>query len=259
MPNQITAIKAFRDNYIWAIHHPNKNDIVVVDPGDPNPVLAYLQNNNFKLSGIILTHHHWDHSGGIEILCKKFPALEAFGPKVEPVQGLTTLVQEGDKVHLLDDTLMFDVLDIPGHTLGHVAYVGENLLFCGDTLFSCGCGRVFEGTPQQMVTSLKKLSSLPKETRVYCGHEYTLANIAFAKKVEPDNADLQLREIEARTCLDQEKPTLPSLMGTELKTNPFLRCSEKNVIKAVQQHTNSQSTELVSIFAKLRDWKNRVS
>ncbi len=253
---KIVPIPAFQDNYIWAIHSLEGSDLIVVDPGDAAPVLAYLQNNNLTLSTILITHHHWDHTGGIADLKARFPSVKVIGPRNDKVDGLTQSVQEGEPISLEPCGITLTVLEIPGHTLEHIAYFNDTLLFCGDTLFSCGCGRIFEGTPQQMYDSLDKIKHLNKDVRVYCGHEYTTANIAFAKTIEPHNTDLLAYEKHVLSLRSLQLPSLPSQLCTELKTNPFLRCENENVIRAVQKNANIASSDPVTIFAKLREWKN---
>lgn len=254
--NKIIAIPAFKDNYIWALHSPDETRVIVVDPGDASPVLSYLQNHNLTLAGILVTHHHYDHCGGVPTLMTHFPSIRAYGPLKEKVEGITDFVEEGDKITFAEFNLSLDVLDIPGHTLGHIAYVNEKMLFCGDTLFSCGCGRIFEGTPQQMYASLHKLKTLPSNIEMYCGHEYTLANIAFAEQVESNNKMLKNRKISAKKYRDKQLPSLPVSLATELETNPFLRCEKPDVIHAVQKYAGFSLQDPLSIFTALRQWKN---
>ncbi|HNP51280.1 MAG TPA: hydroxyacylglutathione hydrolase, partial [Nitrosomonas nitrosa] len=180
----IYPVRAFKDNYIWVIR--DQHYAAIVDPGDAVPVMAYLQQQNLQPIAILNTHHHHDHTGGNIALLTAF-ALPVYGPAKENIPGLTHRLSEGDTIHLAELSLDLSILDIPGHTAGHIAYYGANLLFCGDTLFACGCGRIFEGTPQQMYTSLQKLTKLPDDTLIYCAHEYTLANIRFATAIDPNN------------------------------------------------------------------------
>jgi hydroxyacylglutathione hydrolase len=217
----IHPIPAFKDNYIWIIH--NNQYAVVVDPGDADVVLQYLASHQLKLVAILITHHHHDHIGGIAELVKnnKTPV---YGPVLEQIPHLTHAVQEGDLVHIHTFNIDFKILDIPGHTSGHIAYYGLNSVFCGDTLFGCGCGRLFEGTPAQMYASLSKLAQLPADTAVYCAHEYTLSGIHFALTLEPDNTALQQRLLHDQALRLQNLPTLPSTIAVENATNPFLRC-----------------------------------
>lgn len=247
----IKSIPAFNDNYIWLIQNSDRR-CAVVDPGDAAPVLAYLQQHELTLEAILITHHHHDHIGGIPELVRQFPTIDVVGPANEPVPTLTHPVEAGDQIHLFDE--VFFVLGLEGHTLGHVGYVGDGKLFCGDTLFSAGCGRVFEGTMEQMHQSLSKLAALPEETEVYCAHEYTSSNLAFAMAVEPDNAQLQKYREEVNRLRAQNRPTLPTTIRREKWINPFLRVDEASVIKSVSNRTTQMDP--VSIFTALREWKN---
>lgn len=255
----IHPVRAFKDNYIWVIH--NQHHAAVVDPGDASPVLQYLRHQNLQLIAILNTHHHFDHIGGNEALLSHF-SVPVYGPENESITTLTHPLKEGDVIQLQELSITFNVLDTPGHTKGHIVYFatnnGNKLLFCGDTLFACGCGRLFEGTAQQMYTSLQKLIDLPDETRVYCAHEYTLGNIRFAKMVEPGNA--KLLELEAVVEAQRRKniPTLPSTISVEKATNPFLRCQHRDVIDSVSTHAGKTLFDPVNVFAELREWKNTV-
>jgi hydroxyacylglutathione hydrolase len=250
---KIIPVSAFRDNYIWMLV---RGDMAVcIDPGDAAPVQVFLAKNNLRLAAILNTHHHWDHTGGNIDLMEQFPA-PLYGPKSEKIQGITHQLAEADVVNLDEIGISLRTLDIPGHTAGHIALYNDDMLFCGDTLFACGCGRLFEGTPEQMSHSLGKLAQLKPTTKVYCGHEYTLANIAFAKAVEPDNAALPIREQREAAKRAAGQPTLPSTIGDELATNPFLRCKEPAVIHAAEQHAGKTLADPVAVFAELREWKN---
>ena len=250
----IVPIRAFKDNYVWTLR--NATHAAVVDPGEARPVLEYLSRENLRLAAILATHHHPDHVGGIAELVEK-NRVPVFGPRNEPIPTLTQPVSEGDRVSIPELDVSFSVLDIPGHTRAHVAYYGAGALFCGDTLFACGCGRLFEGTAEQMYASLAKLAALPDDTKVYCGHEYTLANIGFAKTVEPDNAALKQREERDRRLRAAGKPTLPSTLGEEKATNPFLRCLEPAVVESANKYLGARIADPVRVFAAIRDWKNR--
>ena len=250
---QVTPISAFRDNYIWAIHDDTK--AIVIDPGEAAPVFAFLQAKKLALTTILITHHHNDHIGGNHELLARFP-VPVYGPAGEAIDTLTTRLKENDVVTLSEFNLTFKVLDIPGHTAGHIAYVGHGMLFCGDTLFACGCGRLFEGTAAQMHDSLGKLAALPGDTQVYCAHEYTLANIAFARAVEPDNDALLQREFTEREKRGRNVPTVPSTIALELQTNPFMRSDVPAVARAANQRTQTTHTTPVEVLATIREWKN---
>jgi hydroxyacylglutathione hydrolase len=252
----IIPIPAFADNYIWLLR---KGDTaVVVDPGDAAPVIAYCEREGVGLAAILATHHHGDHVGGIPGLLARWP-VPVYGPARETIPGRTHALREGDVIDVPRLDVRFSVIDIPGHTAGHIAYVGETtppLVFCGDTLFAAGCGRLFEGTPAQMVGSLTKLAKLPGDTEIYCGHEYTLANLRFARAVEPANVMLGERERRERAKRDRGLPTLPSTIGEERATNPFLRTDEPAVCAAAQQHAGRVLGDRVAVFAEVRAWKN---
>jgi len=251
---EIVPLPAFQDNYIWTLR--DGRNAAVVDPGEARPVKDYLAREGLALVAILATHHHPDHVGGIAQLLQR-SRVPVYGPKHEPIATLSHPVAEGDKVSVPELGVSFSVLDIPGHTRAHIAYYGVGVLFCGDTLFACGCGRVFEGTPEQMYASLEKLRALPDDTKVYCGHEYTLANIGFAKGVEPQNSALAARERRDRELRAAGRPTVPSTMREEKATNPFLRCTEPAVVDSVNKYLGQRVSDPVRVFAAIREWKNR--
>lgn len=247
----ITPISAFSDNYIW--HLQRDNEHWVVDPGDAKPVLSAL--GSTPLSGILVTHHHFDHTGGIEALVERYQC-PVYGPG--SIGAVTHPLSDGDTFALLGESAT--VIAVPGHTLDHIAIVlpegGKTHLFCGDTLFAAGCGRLFEGTPQQMHDSLNRLAALPPTTKVYCAHEYTQANLDFAAAAEPDNEAIRTRRTEVQRLREQNIPTLPSTIGLELATNPFLRCDEPEVTAQIKAQDNGHKPKPVEIFANLRRWKD---
>ena len=251
----ITPIPAFQDNYIWAMHN-DAGHCVVVDPGDAEVVEAFLAERSLQLTAIIITHHHWDHTGGLERLCSA-RNIPVHGPNNPSIKGLTQIPGEQDKLLLGDIGLSFQVLEVPGHTLDHIAYycAEQNILFCGDTLFHGGCGRLFEGSPQQMLTSLNKLSAVPPQTRVYCTHEYTQANLKFAHAVEPNNQVLTetLRQVEQ--LRENQQITLPSRIDVQKQINPFLRSSERGVIRAAETR-GANGQDPGSVFQVIRQWKD---
>ncbi|MGD8173231.1 hydroxyacylglutathione hydrolase [Vibrio sp. TRT 21S02] len=247
----IKSIPAFNDNYIWLIQNSDQR-CAVVDPGDAKPVLEYIQTHNLTLDAILITHHHADHTGGISELARHFPNADIVGPANDPVPPLTHPVSGGDQIKLFDE--VFFILGLEGHTLGHIGYVGDGKLFCGDVLFSAGCGRVFEGTMEQMYTSLEKIAALPEETEVYCAHEYTAGNLSFALAVEPENDLLQQYRDEVNRLRAQNKATIPTTLRQEKWVNPFLRLDQPNVIKSVANRT--AQTDPLAIFTALREWKN---
>jgi len=249
----IHAVPAFKDNYIWMLEDGGK--AVAVDPGDDAPVEEFLRGRGLELAAVLATHHHADHVGGLPALARRWKC-PTFGPAREVTADLTTRLAQGERFRVPGVGIELETLDIPGHTAGHIALTGAGLLFCGDTLFACGCGRLFEGTPAQMCDSLAKLARLPRETRVYCGHEYTLANIRFAEAVEPGNPRLGARRQRDEARRARGEPTLPSTIGEELETNPFLRCAEPEVVAAAERRAGRALAGPVEVFAEIREWKN---
>ena len=254
----ITPLPAFKDNYIWLL--TRGNEAAVVDPGDAEPVIQAVEQQRLRLTAILATHHHADHVGGLVALKQRFSAT-SYGPARESVAQLDHRLASGARIDVLGTR--FDVIDIPGHTAGHVAFYAAGLkppaVFCGDTLFACGCGRLFEGTPEQMLASLDTLAELPAATRVFCGHEYTVANIRFALEVEPNNRELQTRAAMATAMRKRGEPTLPSTIGLELETNPFMRCDVPSVRAAASGIRQGAGFARVSTFAAIRTWKDGFS
>ncbi|KGJ87611.1 hydroxyacylglutathione hydrolase [Colwellia psychrerythraea] len=256
----VTAIKAFNDNYIWAISSENNTNIALVDPGDAFVCIDYMQTNNLILSAILITHHHSDHVGGIakllEYAKEKAWSVTVYGPATENIAQLDITLQENDKVSIPELNCQFDVLDLPGHTKGHIAYYDDNKVFCGDTLFSGGCGRLFEGTAQQMHHSLTKLANLATDTLIYCAHEYTQANLAFALAVEPNNIDLHNYAEQVKVKRQHSHATIPSNIALELQINPFLRCHKHSIKLAAQAYSNQNQRNDSDVFAAIRTWKD---
>jgi hydroxyacylglutathione hydrolase len=252
----VRPVRAFSDNYIWLIEPPRaKSAVVAVDPGDAAPVIAELQRSGSSLAAILLTHHHPDHIGGVPELLRRWP-VPVIGPDDARIAHRTRTAHDGAPCELPDLGLSFEILQVPGHTLSHIAFWGHGLLFCGDTLFSAGCGRMFEGTPTQMNASLNRLADLPPDTRMYCGHEYTAANLRFALTVDPANGaarDYQERVDRVRA---QDLPSLPSTLGLERQVNPFLRCDEAAVKAAAERHAGRPLACAAEVFAVLRGWKD---
>jgi hydroxyacylglutathione hydrolase len=249
----LRPLPALSDNYIWALADA-RGRVLVVDPGEPGPVLGLLEREGWDLAGVLLTHHHHDHIGGTAALRQIRPDLPVWGPADERIAFGHTAVRDGDRVHIAD--WGFDVLEIPGHTLTHVAFVGEGVVFCGDTLFSLGCGRLFEGSPAQMLASLDRLAALPGNTRICCGHEYTVNNARFACVVEPANPALRRRLDEAQAMRDRGTPTVPSTLAGELEANPFLRVDAPGVRERLHERLGRAPADRVEAFAELRRWKD---
>jgi hydroxyacylglutathione hydrolase len=249
----VYALAAFADNYIWTLR--DTTHAVVVDPGDARPVLDYLAREGLELAAILNTHHHADHVGGNSALLERY-AVPVYGPRDDRIPEVSNRVGNGDSVTLPHFDIDLEVTEIPGHTRSLIAFLGAGLLFCGDTLFAAGCGRLFEGTPAQMYESLRRLAALPDDTRVYCGHEYTLSNIKFARAADPDNAALAEWGMRAQHMRDANQPTLPTDIALEKKTNPFLRSGERALRESASRHAGRALSDPIDVFGTLRDRKN---
>lgn len=259
MQADIIAVPAFRDNYIWLIVESGSRNTWIVDPGDAGPVLERLREEELTPVGILLTHHHPDHTGGVDELLSHYP-VPVYGPVSERIPQITDALGDGDRITVAGREAQ--VIEVPGHTLDHIAYFlpeqdqAAPLLFCGDTLFAGGCGRLFEGTPAQMYRSLQRLAALPGDTRVYCAHEYTRANLQFAAAAEPDNEALRERLETVGRQRDAEQITIPSSIEVELRTNPFLRCHSSGIVRQLQAHDRNGLEDETAVFAALRQWKD---
>lgn len=252
---RIDPVPAFNDNYIWIIREQDDGTCLIVDPGDAEPVIEFLETHGLQPEALLITHHHYDHTGGIKELVQKY-SCPVYGPEYEDIEGITYPLRHGDSISLAGGRLNFEILHCPGHTLGHIAFYAKPYLFCGDTLFAGGCGRMFEGDPINFLKSLEMLADLPSDTRVYCAHEYTEANLKFAMAVEPENTVLKKRQQSVKTLRKTGQPTVPSLLSDELQTNPFLRCHTDSVKAAAEKKSGNALTQPSDVFAIVRDWKD---
>ena len=253
---QVEPIPAFDDNYIWMLREPPGKAVAVVDPGDEEPVIERLSAEGVVLTAILVTHHHGDHIGGIAELLQVWPDAEVIAPADRRIRAATRVVAEGDRVRVPGLATEFRVLEVPGHTATHIAYLTDGALFCGDTLFAGGCGRVFDGTYEHLAASLRRIAALPPATRCFCAHEYTLANLGFARWVEPDSHAIAARTADAERLRAAGLPTVPSLLATELATNPFLRCAEPDVRAAAEVFAGCPLPDETAVFTALRRWKD---
>jgi hydroxyacylglutathione hydrolase len=251
----ITAIRALRDNYVWMLQRPGSNAVALVDPGEAAPVQAALDAAGNKVAAIIVTHHHYDHVGGIEEIARRHGA-RVIGPALETIPARSIAVNDNDIIAVDELQLELTAMHVPGHTLGAIAYYSEGFVFTGDTLFTAGCGRLFEGTASQMYVSLERLKRLPRSTQIYCGHEYTVANLRFAAAVEPSNAEIQARLRQAEENARNGHPGVPAQLDLELKTNPFLRTDQSQVQQAAESRCGHALNGPTAVFAVLREWKN---
>jgi hydroxyacylglutathione hydrolase len=252
----VTPIPAFSDNYIWLLRRAGAGEVAVVDPGDDEPVVAALKQEGLRLAAILITHHHYDHIGGVEDLLNAWPEARVFGPTDRRIPAVTDPVGEGDEIRIPGLDAVFRVLEVPGHTSSHIAYLGEGALFCGDTLFAGGCGRVFDGTFEQLAASLERIAALPPDTLIYCAHEYTQANLGFAAWVEPESTALAARTARVAELRSAGKPTVPSRLSEELETNPFLRTRVAGVRLAAERFAGRPAAGSAQVFTALRRWKD---
>jgi hydroxyacylglutathione hydrolase len=252
---QITQVPILKDNYIWVIINQATDQVIAIDPGEAQPLKYFLRTNQLQLNCIWITHHHADHTQGVEALVQQY-AVPVYGSKCCPNPHITHRIAEPDELDFAMLNHPVKIIDIPGHTVDHIAYYLPGILFCGDTLFSAGCGRVFEGTMMQMYQSLQTIAALPDDTLLYCTHEYTLSNLKFAEMVEPDNPEILRKIAEATQQRQSNLPTLPSRLANEKLFNPFLRCHTQEVIKNVEQYSGITCDTSFAVFQQLRKWKN---
>ncbi len=252
---KIEPIPALSDNYIWLLYQPEKLWAAVVDPGEEEPVFAVLRERGLALSALLLTHHHGDHTGGVEALVQR-GGVQVFGPRDARIPGITRTVREGEVYRLPGLETNFRVMEVPGHTATHVAYQIGDGLFCGDTLFGAGCGRVFDGTFAQLAQSLARIAALSPETRLYCAHEYTLDNLGFATWVEPENPAIAARLADTQRLRAAQQPSVPSRLAEELATNPFLRTQVPAVRAAAERFAGKPLSDPTEVFTALRRWKD---
>ncbi len=251
----VDAVPACKDNYIWMLINQKTSGCIVVDPGEAPQVITYLKNHQLSLKAIFVTHHHWDHSNGVAELLEHEKA-PVYGPSKENIASVDHKLEDKQFIHLDEIQAKFIAMELPGHTAGQIAYYGHSMVFTGDTLFSAGCGRMFEGTPEIFSDSLMQLKNLPEETKIYCGHEYTINNLKFALTVEPNNQAAKDHLEHCKQLISKEKKTLPSTIGLERKINPFLRITEQTVIQAAEGWADRQLSSPADVFKILRKWKD---
>lgn len=252
----IQAVHAFNDNYIWFIEEPDSKNLLIVDPGDAEPVIQAIEQQELKPIAVLITHHHADHIAGIHQLVTKYN-IPVYGPETETIPHLTHPLTACDDLMINASFPPIKILDIPGHTNGHIAFLIDDNLFCGDTLFGAGCGRLLGGTAKQLHDSLQVITTLPKQTKIFCAHEYTQANLRFAAQVEPNNSTIQQRIVDTNALIMAGQPSLPSCLALELHTNPFLRCQQADVIKAAEQFCDHKLESSEQVFTTLRSWKDQ--
>lgn len=252
----VETIAAFEDNYIWLVHDPAQPQAgaLLVDPGDARPALHALRELDLSLRAVLITHHHGDHVGGIRELRGHYPDVPVYGPQDEFIPHRTHALRGGESLELIPG-LTLQILAVPGHTRGHIAYLGPGMLFCGDLLFTAGCGKVFDGTVEDLYRSLQRISALPDDTKVYCAHEYTLENLRFVLQVEPGNPDVHARLREARQRRERGMPTVPSTLAEEKRTNPFLRTHVSEVKTAAERYRARPLATQEEVFIALREWR----
>mgnify|MGYP000008052146 CR=1 FL=1 len=254
--SNIQAVPALVDNYIWLIHSVDSNEVLIVDPGDATPVINAITEQGLTPVAILITHYHYDHVDGIEDLVERYQ-LPVYGPANAFIPKLSTVLSATNQLSVHPNFPDFEVLEIPGHTASHIAYRLDNMLFCGDTLFAAGCGRLLGGTAEQLFNSLQQLITLPADTKIYCGHEYTQANLKFASLIEPNNTAIKQRIADTDKLRAAKQPSLPTTIAAELATNPFLRGDQAEVIQAAQHFTGTELPNPLAVFTALRAWKDR--
>ncbi|GMR05523.1 MAG: hydroxyacylglutathione hydrolase [Gammaproteobacteria bacterium] len=252
----LQPLPALSDNYIWLIINTINSTAVIIDPGAATVCVNYLKQQNIRPTAILVTHHHWDHVDGIERLVQKYD-IPVYGPATEDIPCLTSPLTGNDRFDIPELTLDFQVIDLCGHTAGHIGYLTNNMLFCGDTLFSAGCGRLYDGTAEQLHAAIQRIARLPTDTSIYCGHEYTLDNLRFALAVEPENAAVKSRVEEVKALREKNQPSLPVSLENEMRYNPFLRTDKENVMKTVAQHSGQKIDNSEDCFRYLRLLKDR--